>query len=537
MSKSPNKWIRRVRIALAGIVAVFGLTSCTKSFCTNQDKANQLFAYYGNIYSDNQAIDDSFIDDFDYTDDKTGEYDREKVIKTQNEHRATLYSSISESNNIGSLKIVYLNYRDSKAKAFANDNYHYWTDGTLGKIEDAKQAKAVAYHVGIFAGIDYDVDNVTPVKVSDLWKNRDNWTNDARADSSIGILNSPSSAVLASRKDTRQKVIATNTACITPIGENFVQGHAKIYIEGKTWGQAFKEYGFLEGLFVYPFAYIVHVISEGLGRGGWAQVLAIVVITLITRLLAIASSLRQSKQQNAQQKLQPQLNQLQQLYPEASTDKEQRQQLARDQAQLRKKAKVHPRLPMIVRILQFPVFICVWSALQGSAALASGSIFGLSLTVPYSNCFTKFGATEGAWFGIVLFVFMTIANFLSSRTGLWFTSWKTKNFGSQGPVKKNEDGTIVDPNKTAKYRSIGRMVIMVFMSWSVPVGLGIYWRLGAVISIAQTLIREAVAARSRHNDRKNTGDGSTLAAIRRSAHHQGSKKKEKKSSEKPLWRK
>ena len=81
------------------------------------------------------------------------------------------------------------------------------------------------------------------------------------------------------------------------------------------------------------------------------------------------------------------------------------------------------------------------------------------------------------------------------------------------------------------------MVIMVFMSWSVPVGLGIYWRLGAVISIAQTLIREAVAARSRHNDRKNTGDGSTLAAIRRSAHHQGSKKKEKKSSEKPLWRK
>ena len=124
MSKSPNKWIRRVRIALAGIVAVFGLTSCTKSFCTNQDKANQLFAYYGNIYSDNQAIDDSFIDDFDYTDDKTGEYDREKVIKTQNEHRATLYSSISESNNIGSLKIVYLNYRDSKAKDFENDNYN-----------------------------------------------------------------------------------------------------------------------------------------------------------------------------------------------------------------------------------------------------------------------------------------------------------------------------------------------------------------------------------------------------------------------------
>lgn len=537
MSKSPNKWIRRVRIALAGIVAVFSLSACTKSFCTTQDKANQLFAYYGNIYSDSQNIDENFTDDYDYTTETNGEYNRSEIIKTQNQHRNTLFSTITESQNVASLKIVYLNYRDSKAKAFADSNYQYWTNGTLGKIEDAKQAKAIAFHVGIFAGIEYDTDNTTPVKVSALWKNRDEWTEEAKKDSAVGILNCPSDYVLSTRKANREKAISSNTSCISPFSETFIQGHAKVYIEGKSWGQAFKEYGFLEGLFVYPFAYIVHAISEGLGRSGWAQVLAIVVITLITRILAIASALRQSKQQNRQQKLQPQLNQLQQLYPDAATDKEQRQQRTRAQAQLRKKNKVHPRLPIIIRILQFPIFICVWSALQGSAALASGSVFGLSLTVPYSNCFTKFGATEGAWFGIVLFVFMTIANFLSSRTGLWFNNWKTKNFGSQGPVKKNEDGTVADPNKTAKYRSIGMMVIMVIMSWSVPVGLGIYWRLGAVISIAQTLIREAVASRSRHNDRKNTGDGSTLAAIRRSSHHQGTNKKKKNSSEKPLWRK
>ncbi len=529
MSKSSNKWIRRVRIALAGIVTVFGLSSCTKSFCTNQDKANQLFAYYGNLYSDSQSIDENYTDDYDYAKEDGGEYNRQTVIKSQNEHRSALFSTINETNNIASLKLVYLNFRDEKAKDFANDNYHYWTDGTLAKRTNEKEAKATAYHVGIYAGLEQDG---TSVKVSALWKNRDEWTKDALVKPEIGVLNSPSTGVLTSRKSTREKAISSNTACISPVSETFVQSHTKVYIEGKSWGEAFKEYGFLEGLFVYPFAYIVHVISEGLGRSGWAQVLAIVVITLITRILAVSSALLSSKQQTKQQRLQPQLNQLAQRYPDANTDKEQKQALTLAQRQLRKKAKIHPRLPMLIRILQFPIFICVWSALQGSAALASGSIFGLSLTVPFSTCFTSFKATDGAWFGIVLFTFRTIANFLSARTGLWFNNWKSKTLGIGGQVKKNADGSVTDPNKTAKYRSIGRMVIMVFMSWSVPVGLGIYWLLGSVISIAQTLITEAVAAHSRHKDQANTGDGSTLAAIRRSAHHQGSKK-----SIKPLWRK
>ena len=77
------------------------------------------------------------------------------------------------------------------------------------------------------------------------------------------------------------------------------------------------------------------------------------------------------------------------------------------------------------------------------------------------------------------------------------------------------------------------MAFVLFMGWSLPVGMGIYWFIGAIISILQSLLTEAIQARVRHRDAENTGDGTTLAAIRRSARHTGTNKK----SEKPLWRK
>ena len=104
---------------------------------------------------------------------------------------------------------------------------------------------------------------------------------------------------------------------------------------------------------------------------------------------------------------------------------------------------------------------------------------------------------------------------------------------------KDENGNVVDPNKTMKIMNIVMMVFVIFMGWSLPVGMGIYWLIGALMSIVQTLLMEALAMRSRHNDMKNTGDGSSLAAIRRSSRHIGQdnkQKKQKKSADKPLWR-
>ena len=233
------------------------------------------------------------------------------------------------------------------------------------------------------------------------------------------------------------------------------------------------------------------------------------------------------------------LNALQAKYPNAATDKEQKQALAMEQATLMRKAKVHPFLPLLLLIVQFPIFICVWSALQGSAALASGSFMGLALTTTVSQCFTNFAGTPGAITGIMIFLFMAIANILSSSTSLLFTSWRTKNFGNQTLPTAGSQG--MNPNKTMKTFSIVMMVFILIMGFSLPAAMGIYWILGSLISILQALLTEALQTRARHKLARETGDGTTLAAIRRSAHHQpGGKKADKKDkkskSDKPLWR-
>lgn len=518
MRNNSNRLLKRLMILFAGIIGVFGLSSCTKTFCTNQDKANQLYSYYGDLYSTSVVL----PEEEDYN------------VKLQNTNREALFTTLNESHGYSSIDKTFLTYMDAKVDAFVETNYALWQDGTLGKIEDTKDAKDVAKHVAIYAGIE-EKDGTK--KVSDLFKNFDEWYTDAVNDENIGILHCPSNGYVATLKNTLSTKINAVRGCFSPESKEFTQSGSKIYIQGKSWGEAFSEYGFLEGLFVYPIAWIVHNIASADLTNGWMQILAIVVVTFLVRIITIISTWYQTKTQSRQQRIQPLLNQLQKKYPENQTDPEQRRAYALESAQLMKKNKIHPMLPMLFMIIQFPLFICVWSALQDSAALAAGNWLGLSLTTPVSQCFTSYSSTSGALTGIFIFIIMTIANILSSATSLFFQTWRTKNFGTAA-VQMGPDGQPVDPNKTMKWMTIIMSVFVIFMGWNLPAGMGIYWALGSLISIIQTLIMELVQTRHRHNFAKNTGDGSTLAAIRRSAHHQMDGKSSKKNkSDKPLWRK
>lgn len=518
MSKHSNKHLKRAALFISGAAAVLGLASCTKSFCTNQDKANQLYAAYGNIFE--PTIDQKEVD-------KT---DSENAQKTKNANREALYSTLTNNYGYSLPDQAFMTFITDKAEKEANNTYTVWLDDTNN---NESQAKDIAFHVALYAGLD-DNNNV-----QDLWTNFDAWYEQAVADPEIGILKTPSTNYVTIMKNTMNSVINQNYACIAPSNEFFRQDGTNIYIEGKSWGQSFKQFGFLEGLFVYPFAYIVHAISENLGDSGWAQILAIFVVTLLVRSVTVISSISQSKQQAKQQAIQPQLEELQKKFPDSQTDKDQRQQFAMAQAQLMKKNKVHPMFSLLFLIIQFPLFICVWSALQGSAALASGNWFGLSLTTRVSTCIQSYSTTPGALTGVLIFVFMSLANILSSLTGLWMNNWRTKNFGSTTPAQKDANGNTIDPNRTMKIMTYVMMVFVIFMGWNLPAAMGIYWFIGAVMSIAQTILMEAIQSRHRHQLQANTGDGSTLAAIRRSKHHDNKKpnKKDKKNkSDKPLWR-
>ena len=520
MRTHTHRWLKRLAAVFSTFVAVFFMSSCTASFCSNQDQANQMYANLGNIYSSGVDVSDPTATD---------------NTEKQNTNRETLYNTLL-ANGFSLPTKAFNAFMDAKADAFVEENATLWVDGTLGEWE-ANQAEEIALHVAVYAGLETTEDG--RLAVAPLWTNYNNWYQEALDDPAIGVALAPSQSFVSVFQSQAQSLIAGTTACISPSDGVFEQNGATIYVSGKSWGEAFRDYGFLEGLLVYPFAYLIHIISNGLGKTGAAQFLAILVVTLIARIITVLSTFLQSKTQAKQQKIQPMLNALQAKYPNAATDKEQKQALAMEQATLMRKAKVHPFLPLLLLIVQFPIFICVWSALQGSAALASGSFMGLALTTTVSQCFTNFAGTPGAITGIMIFLFMAIANILSSSTSLLFTSWRTKNFGNQTLPTAGSQG--MNPNKTMKTFSIVMMVFILIMGFSLPAAMGIYWILGSLISILQALLTEALQTRARHKLARETGDGTTLAAIRRSVHHQpGGKKADKKDkkskSDKPLWR-
>lgn len=532
MKPKSRKLFKRLSIILGAFVAIFTLSSCTKSFCSNMDKANQMYAAYGNIFQSKDASSD--VIDIN-NDDKSVQKDN---VETQNKNREslfnTLYGKTSTAYSYLPVDPTFYTFMNNKVDAFVSDYSQYFYNGTIATFTDSEnetkeqKAKTIAKHVAIYAGLDFDSNNI-PTGVSYTFKNLDDWYALSLAEKDVV---SPSANFINDLKSSLSTA-TSSTTCITPESRTFSQNGTPLYIQGKTWGQAFKDYGFLEGLFVYPFAYIVHKISFSMGDSGWAQILAILVVTLLARLITVISTIFQARTTNKQQRLQPQLAELAKKYPNSQTDPEEKRAMAMEQMQLFKKNKVHAFLPMLFMILQFPLFICVWSALQGSAALADGNWLGISLTTTVNQCFTQYNSTPGALTGIFIFIFMTVANILSSTTGLWLNTWRNKKFGQ--PQATDPNG--MDPNKTMKFMTYGMLIFVVIMGFQLPTGMGIYWFLGAIISIIQSIIMEVVQTKNRHKMLAETGDGSELAFVRRSKHHKDVDKKKDSKSDKPLWRK
>ena len=81
MRKHSHRFLKRLAVCFVAIVGAFMFTSCTQSFCTPQDQANQLYGYYGNIFEDSVDVSNgSALDN----------------ITVQNENRETLFVNLEK---------------------------------------------------------------------------------------------------------------------------------------------------------------------------------------------------------------------------------------------------------------------------------------------------------------------------------------------------------------------------------------------------------------------------------------------------------
>ncbi len=297
-------------------------------------------------------------------------------------------------------------------------------------------------------------------------------------------------------KSTLDSKINAIRTCIT--SNDGLYGHTSndllndtVFIEGKSvdfwagWGAAFS-HGPLEGLLVYPIGILTDNLSHAFGMNGWGQILAIIVVTLIVRLLFQVVTLPSTISQQKQQYLQPKLAKLQEKYPNSNTNNYEKQKMAQEQMALYKKYKVHPFLPLLLMVVQFPLFICVWNALQGVAALSIDAVLGLRLSDTIWSVLTNFSGwpgNPGWWTALVLIILMSAAQVFAMLIPQRLNKKKMKQVSRTGVNPTQNEQT-----KTMKWVQWGMIIFTIILGFNLPSAMGVYWFIGAIISILTSVI-------------------------------------------------
>ncbi|MCR5490739.1 MAG: membrane protein insertase YidC [Bacilli bacterium] len=335
-----------------------------------------------------------------------------------------------------------------------------------------------------------------------MWGTWDAWTNElaASSDPLLGLDGCPTEDFAKLYKTAVNNKVSAIRSCIATRTDEF--GHYgaasdwEVRIEAKSWGYAWSK-GFLEGLLVYPVSWLVDTFAYGMDPAltGVGQIWALVFVTLIVRLLLLAATFKSTMDGQKMQALQPQIAKLQAKYPNANTNQAEKARLSQEQMALYKRNKINPMSQLLMMIIQFPVFICVWAGLQGSAALSSGAFLNMRLSdtiqsILFNVSGTWYLNTTGWWTALILFLLMATTQIFSMLLPRIIQKMKTKN---QPKLSKNpaQDETM----KRTRWISIIMIGFTIVMGFFLPSAMGVYWFIGGVMSMIQTIIMQLIMAR------------------------------------------
>ena len=322
----------------------------------------------------------------------------------------------------------------------------------------------------------------------------DKWVEDA-VNEGLTLEDIGSSYYHSYMKNQYEAHLTTITAYITPVDGIF--GDDNVALEGKTWGEAF-EHGLIEGLFVWPISALLYYLSIAFsGLGAFGTVLAILIVTIIVRGIILLCTWKQTASQQKMQEIQPEIEKLQQKYPNSNTNETERNLLAQEQMKLYQKHDINPLGSLITLIIQFPVFIAVWGAMSGSAILREGDIFGLQLSAATGQSILEWNMPSSI-VAIVIFVLMAAAQATSMLLPQHLAKQKAKK------VEKTKKSPAAEESQSqTQMMSWVMLVMIIVMGFSLPVAMAIYWIISALISLTQSLIMSSI----NNKDKKNGKDG------------------------------
>ena len=435
---------KRTKLGIGGLGLLLGamvLTGCTASFCSTNDKAHIMYMFdYGvsEYHNDAGTVDNpnAQVRGFEnlYVSVNRPTVTQSGIGATDNDKNAVDYIKPTDKYLVELDTVVlqhavvaYYNQHEVSDKKNFTEVPATYISNVVSKPEQGDLDESKHYVQDILDEFGYlKFADSGSNKGNQLFYNYDEYSTETRALVADGVLtlyDLPSDEYVALYKTKMKNLINSYRSCIAITTDKYgYYGYGttrdKTVIEGKSWGYAWKK-GFLEGLLVYPIAWCIDSLTNtfrGINVSGLPQLLAILIVTIVVRLIILfAFGLKQSQNTAKMTALQPEIQKIQSKYPNANTNQYEKQRQAEEMSRLYKKNKINPLTTFLGMFIQFPVFICVWGGLQGAACLSSDAFLGLYLSMSVRDALFN-GAmwkSGGAVTALILFILMMAAQLIS----------------------------------------------------------------------------------------------------------------------------
>lgn len=224
-------------------------------------------------------------------------------------------------------------------------------------------------------------------------------------------------------------------------------------------------FGIFDAIIVWPLAQLINFFSQYVGVVG-----AIIIITVLVRLLTFKSTLQSQIMSQKMQMLQPKLNAIQEKY-RGRTDQQSQMQMFSEQQALQKKHGISMGKMLLPTLLQLPILMSLWSAVSRAEAVLNGTFLGNSLFISPSM-----GMKQGKIFYFVIFGLVVLANALAVLLPQHLAKKKAKKYPNDRQAPQQGQGMM--------YFMVG---LMAWMGLTLSTAMSIYLIISSTLQVAQTL--------------------------------------------------
>lgn len=232
--------------------------------------------------------------------------------------------------------------------------------------------------------------------------------------------------------------------------------------------------GFWERAFVLPLTQFITFLYGVLGHNlGFA----IIAATVIVRLVLMPLFAYSNKSMAAMQEVQPEIQRIQKKY-EGKKDPESQQRMMAETSAIYKKYKVSPASGCLPLLLQMPIFMAFFQAINRHPMIA----------VLREN--PDATASSAYFFGLNLAATMSMPNYILGAlvAGLTFVSQRLMTKNQNTSNQNKQMGT------TMKAMNIYFPFMMFATVIAMPAAMGLYFLVGQIMQMIQTLVFRRPAA-------------------------------------------